>query len=236
VYDAGMQGHALADRIDRELAARVREGAAGMHATRRAVSAEIADWPAADVIALGHALVERGRRFVGCDLVRCHPGALGALRVRDVERFGAGMDGWHETDAFGAVAGPAWRAGRISDARVARWARSTDRWWRRAALVATTWLNTRARGGVGDAARTLGVCALLVDDRDDMVVKGMSWALRELAARDGEAVGSFLARHGAALAPRVRREVANKLRTGRKTPPVSEPASRPAHPAQRRMR
>jgi 3-methyladenine DNA glycosylase AlkD len=51
-----------------------------------------------------------------------------------------------------------------------------------------------------------------------MVVKAMSWALRELSKRDPKAVQLFVTKHQAQLAPRVKREVANKLRTGLKTP------------------
>ena len=46
-----------------------------------------------------------------------------------------------------------------------------------AALVATTGLNVRNRGGYGDPQRTLMIATLLVDDHDDMVEKAMSWAL-----------------------------------------------------------
>jgi 3-methyladenine DNA glycosylase AlkD len=91
---------------------------------------------------------------------------------------------------------------------------------RRAALVSTVPLNLAAAGGTGDAPRTLDICRRLVDDRDDMVVKALSWALRELVARDREAVRGFLADHDARLAARVRREVATKLDTGRKTRPT----------------
>ena len=67
-------------------------------------------------------------------------------------------------------------------------------------------------------SRTLAVCELLLADRDDMVVKALSWALRSLSVRDRQPVEAFVAQHGAGVAARVRREVANKLRTGRKTP------------------
>jgi 3-methyladenine DNA glycosylase AlkD len=80
-------------------------------------------------------------------------------------------------------------------------------------------LNSRARGGQGDTARTLRVCAALVDDRDDMVVKALSWALRELSKRDPQSVARFLREHESNLAPRVRREVRTKLETGRKVAP-----------------
>ncbi len=57
---------------------------------------------------------------------------------------------------------------------------------------------------------------MLVKDRDDMVVKALSWALRELARRDPESVREFLAEHREELAPRVLREVNNKVVTGLK--------------------
>jgi 3-methyladenine DNA glycosylase AlkD len=74
----------------------------------------------------------------------------------------------------------------------------------------------KSRGGTGDTARTLAVCERHVADRDDMVVKAMSWALRELAERDPDAVCGFLASHmgRGGLAPRVLRETKNKLETG----------------------
>lgn len=60
-----------------------------------------------------------------------------------------------------------------------------DRWvWRRAVSVSTVPLNMKSRGGIGDPQRTLAVCDLLIADRDDMVVKALSWALRELAERE----------------------------------------------------
>ena len=62
------------------------------------------------------------------------------------------------------------------------------------------------------------MCRLLVDDSDDMVVKAMSWALRELVVHDPDAVNEFLDEHGDVLAARVRREVRNKLATGLKNP------------------
>src|SRR5262245_28207634 len=85
-----------------------------------------------------------------------------------------------------------------------------------AALVATVPLNSRACGGAGDPARTLAVCRLLADDRDDMVVKALSWALRELSKRDADCVKAFLRTEDLRLAARVRREVRSKLETGRK--------------------
>jgi 3-methyladenine DNA glycosylase AlkD len=130
-----------------------------------------------------------------------------------------GLSDWGSVDLLAVtVIGQAWREGAVSDAKIHAWARSTDRWRRRLALVATVPLNIRARGGHGDVRRTLRVCRTLRDDRDDMVVKAMSWALRELAKRNPTAVMGFLSRDTERLAARVRREVTNKLETGLKSP------------------
>jgi len=51
-----------------------------------------------------------------------------------------------------------------------------------------------------------------------MVVKAMSWALRELSKRDAQAVSGFVAEYEDSLAPRVLREVRNKLSSGLKNP------------------
>jgi len=51
-----------------------------------------------------------------------------------------------------------------------------------------------------------------------MVIKALSWALRELAKRDNKAVKTFLNKNEQSLASRVVREVNNKLKTGLKNP------------------
>ena len=140
-----------------------------------------------------------------------------ALDAKTVEQLGKGNDNWGCVDGFATlVAGPAWRRGQVSDATVRKWARSQDRWWRRTALVSTVALNLKSRGGTGDVPRTLMICELLVADHDDMVVKAMSWALRELSRREPAIVRRFLEQHREQLHPRVLREVRRKLETGRK--------------------
>src|SRR5262249_31164529 len=146
---------------------------------------------------------------------------LARVSAREIEALGRGLDNWVSVDTFGCfVAGPAWRDGRVTDPCVRRWARARDRWWRRAALVATVPLNQTARGGAGDARRTLAICRALAADGDDMVVKALSWALRALALHEPRAVRAFLREHDGELQARVRREVRNKLDTGRKNPPA----------------
>lgn len=157
--------------------------------------------------------------WVAFELIRHHDRAMALVTESVLEELGQRLDSWGVVDSFaGYLAGPAWMRGQITNEVVHRWARSDDRWWRRTALVATVVLNTPSHGGSGDVPRTLDVCALLVDDRDDMVVKAMSWALRRLIGHDAEAVRGFLDRHSDRLAARVLREVRNKLETGLKNP------------------
>jgi len=70
----------------------------------------------------------------------------------------------------------------------------------------------------GDLDRTLNMCRKVVSDRDDMIVKALSWVLREMIQYDRHAVESFVAEYEPQLAARVKREVRNKLTTGLKNP------------------
>ena len=210
---------ARATKIAKRLRAAKPLNAAALRALRREVSKRVASWPPRDVIELADAIIDLtppGAYPFVYELIRYHPTALSRLGVRDLEHLGRHMRGWGDVDSLAGLAGRAWRGGRISDATIHRWARSVDRWWRRAALVSTVALNVKSQGGRGDVKRTLSVCRRLLDDRDDMVVKAMSWALRALAVRRPEAADRFVTRHEPALAPRVVREVRNKLSTGRK--------------------
>lgn len=157
-------------------------------------------------------------RQVAWELIGGRADVVARLDAPPVEALGAGNDNWASVDGFSVyVAGPAWRDGRVRDRDVARWAHRDDRWWRRTALVSTVALNLSSRGGRGDPARTLAVCTMLATDAEPMVAKALSWALRALTGRDADAVRAFLGRHGDALPALVRREVANKLATGRKS-------------------
>ncbi len=197
-----------------------RRDAASLRRLRREVSPQIAAMNPKEVIDLAVELFRSrvpGSHVVAYELVLYHGSALAKVGPEDLERMGAHMSSWGEVDAFAGIAGPAWRNGQILDATVLGWTRSSNRWWRRAALVSTVPLNVKAQGGHGDPDRTLAVCSALVDDRDPMVVKALSWALRALAVRDPDAVRAFLERNDGRLAPLVAREVRNKLETGRKT-------------------
>ena len=191
-----------------------------LRAERKRISKEIGALDRKAVLTLAHHLIQvRIPRFVACELVLNHKPAMESINQAEVERLGRGMAHWGDVDSFAClIAGPAWRAGRIPDRVIRAWAHSDDWCWRRAALVSTVPLNSRVQGGTGDTKRTLAICRTLIADRHDLVVKALSWALRALAKRDPESVQHFLSAHRNELAPRVIREVNNKLATGLKNP------------------
>ncbi|MCP4251422.1 MAG: DNA alkylation repair protein [bacterium] len=196
--------------------------APALHALRRDLSKQLEDSSGRDVVQIALNLAKRDEyifRFAACAVIFHHRDALERLTLKAAEQLGRGIDSWGDVDVFaGYVCGPAWRVGRLKDSHIHRWARSRDRWWRRTALVSTVALNRKSIGGTGDVRRTLDVCRMLVGDADDMVVKALSWALRELIRHDANAVRRFLVTHDGALARRVVREVNNKLDTGVKNP------------------
>jgi 3-methyladenine DNA glycosylase AlkD len=182
---------------------------------------QVINLPDADALALAARLFMRSEwryMWMAVTIFQKHPTARDKIDWEYLEPLGNRMDSWGLVDAFASLAGPAWREGHIGDERVMGWTRSENRWWRRAALVCTVFLNRKTLGGGGDTPRTLAVCKALAAERDDMVVKGLSWALRDLSKRDRDAVVVFFKEHERELHARVKREVRNKLETGVKNP------------------
>lgn len=191
-----------------------------LRALRRDFSKNLRTASPALVLQVAAELLVAGKpRWFACELVRHHAPAFNGVTPADIEALGAGIDNWADVDGFARIlAGPAWLTGLVPDGLIEAWATSSDRWWRRAALVSTVALNSRTDGGVGDARRTLAICRLLAGDRDDLIQKALSWALRQLATFDSDAVQGFLAEQDARLSALVKREVRNKIRTGLKNP------------------
>lgn len=189
-----------------------------LRAIRKKISRKIVSWDRQVIIEAALALISRNRvhRFIPYELIQNHPAAAEGITWSEVEPLGEGMASWSEVDSFGCfISGPAWAAERIRDSKMKGWAKSSDRWRRRAALVSTLALNGRpiAREST---RRTLEICRMLISDRDDMVVKAMSWALRRLGTVDPAATRNFVDQHKEQLASLIVREVSRKLDTGRK--------------------
>jgi 3-methyladenine DNA glycosylase AlkD len=191
-----------------------------VRAIRKEFSGRITESPPESVVQLALHLLNQNSdllRFFSYELLSRHRPAFEQLTTDDVLHLGKGLNSWSSVDCFGMyLSGPLWAQGRISERMIATWARSEDFWWRRTALVSTVALSRR--GTADDVRRVLRICALLAADKEDLVVKALSWALREVAKKHPEEAGTFLEKHKHALAARVVREVNNKLKTGLKTP------------------
>jgi 3-methyladenine DNA glycosylase AlkD len=213
---------AIVAEIRAEIAALPRRDTPSLRAVRKAWTAKLKPALAADVIAVAQALEQpagQGGKWIAYELIRHHKGAFEAVTPAEVEDFASRIASWYATDAFGTIlAGPLWAKGRISDAFVDAWSTSPQMWLRRSALVATVGLNASLPGGRGDPGRTFPICLRMAADREDMIEKAVSWALRYLSQKDRGAVVTFMDEHGGEFCARVRREVRNKLTTGLKNP------------------
>jgi 3-methyladenine DNA glycosylase AlkD len=214
----------IAAKIDTEIRALPILNTPSGRAIRRTYSQKLSHAAPAFILNLARILIKKYKhRWLAYELIRSHKAAFQSIGKVELEEFGQGINSWWSVDSFArTLAGPAWLNGQISDRVIHTWARSRDRWWRRAALVSTVALNVRSRGGYGDVPRTLAVCRLLVDDHDDMVAKALSWALRDLVVHDARSVRTFLKKYDTILAARVKREVMSKLKTGLKSPPTKK--------------
>lgn len=142
---------------------------------------------------------------------------IDALSIADLNELARNLDNWASVDHFSVgIYGVLWGRGLVTDRRIDELLQSENHWDRRVAVVSTVALNLKSRGGKGDSPRTLRVCERVVDDRNEMIRKALSWALRELSKCDREAVVNFMSQHGARMAPRVAREVNHKLDFGTK--------------------
>ena len=212
-----MSPEAVAADIRAEIAALPRRDTPSIRALRMRRSQAMRDASAGEVLAVARALEQASpqeAKWAAYELVRFHKPAFSAAGEAEAADFASRAQSWYAVDALGTIlTGPLWAKGRLPERLVDGWARSDDRWLRRSALVATVGRNSTKP----DPQGTLDLCLRLAGDRDDMVEKAVSWALRYLSQKDRAAVDAFMAEHADRFAARVRREVRNKLRTGLKS-------------------
>lgn len=145
--------------------------------------------------------------------------ALYSLTIQEAEQLAACLDNWVLVDTYCTfILGVLWRIGTISDDYIISLAKDKDLWNCRCAVVSTVALNQASRGGKGDTKRTIQICEIVISDHKSLIVKALSWALRVLISRDRLAVEQFLSKYENKLHNQVKKEVQNKLQTGRKNP------------------
>lgn len=184
------------------------------------VKSQTKKWAPEDIIQLSKLLIDTEVfecQQLAYELIGKDKKVLNALKVEDIDDLGKNLDNWISVDYYAAlIVGYAWRVGKMNIEKIKGYLLSDDKWIRRIAVVSTVALNQKARGGTGDAVQTLEICQLVVDDHDDMIVKALSWALRELAKIEEQPVAEFLNLNENRLHRRVIREVSHKLNYGTK--------------------
>jgi len=116
---------------------------------------------------------------------------LGPQHFKRLDRMADGFTGWSHVDDFCiAVLQPLLLAHRPETlALLERWSRSPNRWKRRASVVAFV----RKVGESGDfTEEALRLCENLVGDPEDLVQKGVGWALKDLMRGDRERVLEYV--------------------------------------------
>lgn len=156
-------------------------------------------------------------QIIAYELISRDKKLLGALSFEDVNDLWNNLDNWASVDHFTVgIYGVLWGRGVVRDEHIAALLQSENYWDRRVAVVSTVALNLKSRGGRGDTKRTLTVCEKVVDERQAMIWKALSWALRELSKRDPDAVWEFLEKYGKRMSKQAVREITHKLEFGTK--------------------
>ena len=188
----------------------------------KAARKELQSADASHVLALGLELVRQGSleaRQLGYELVAGHKATMATLTVKQLEELGEGNDNWASVDSFSCmITGILWLRGQLSDGTFEKWVRSDNLWWRRTAVVSTTPLNQKSKGGTGDFQRTLAMVGPVQHEKHPMIWKAVSWALRNLVQWDKDRVAAYVDANEATLPAPVKREVRKKIATGVKNP------------------
>jgi len=222
---------ALAARVRAELEAcadpKYREGAArffreavevcgvrgtDVHAIARNAYREVKNWPVAERNRFASALWRRGKleeRSVAIVVYRRFARQCGAAEFALFERWlDRYVTNWANCDGLAS-----WLlAAAIGNepeliARLRPWARSRNRWKRRAAIVAL--LQEAKRGRNTEAI--FEIADALLEDSDDMVQKGVGWVLKETYPKKRVEVMQFLMPRAARTPRLVLRIAAEKM-------------------------
>src|ERR1022692_3061904 len=140
----------------------------------------------ADHLFLGSVLEEK---VAAVFLLEKLDGEFGDSEFKRFESWLDRISSWADHDALvHYLIAPMVAAKPVRARAVFRWARSTNRWQRRAACVALI-RGSRAKMFFPDTTK---LSNLLLGDKDDMVQKGLGWLLRETAKFDAKRTVPYL--------------------------------------------
>jgi 3-methyladenine DNA glycosylase AlkD len=145
-------------------------------------------------LTLAEALLHEGEGWLGHSgiyVLALSVGELGREHLERLDRIADDFTGWSHVDDFCiAVLQPLLPAHRAETlALLERWNRSPSRWKRRASVVAFV----RKAGESGEFTEdALRLCENLAGDREDLVRKGVGWALKDVMRGDRERVLEYV--------------------------------------------
>lgn len=143
---------------------------------------------------LVHRLLDYGSdeaAHLGVFLLGLSPAALKSVDVEVLDTMVGAFRGWSVTDAFCVEVLQPLLLRFTSDvlSLIAGWATAESRWKRRASVV----IFVRKVGASGDYTQHgLSACERLIADNDDLVRKGVGWALKDLMRGDRETVLEYV--------------------------------------------
>jgi 3-methyladenine DNA glycosylase AlkD len=143
---------------------------------------------------LAEALLADGEGWLGhtgIHVLALSVAQIGPQHYERLDRMADGFTGWsHVDDVCISVLQPLLRAYRAETlALLERWNRSPNRWKRRASVVAFV----RKIGESGEyTEEALRLCENLVGDPEDLVRKGVGWALKDVMRGDRKRVLEYV--------------------------------------------
>ena len=158
----------------------------------------------------------RDERMLGLEILYLYPNIVRGLTHGVFDRWRRDIDNWGVCDFVATrILGPwaktdpqnrlAYLEDLVGDPHL---------YSRRLGLVASVHLN---HDGSSFGAWTLAQVDRLVDERDPMITKAVSWSLRQMTRHQAAEVEAYLETRDDRIAALPKREVRNKLRTGRKS-------------------
>jgi 3-methyladenine DNA glycosylase AlkD len=143
---------------------------------------------------LAEALLADGEGWMGhtgIHVLALSVGEIGPEHYERLDRMGEHFTGWsHVDDVCISVLQPLLRAYRAETVELLeRWNRSPNRWKRRASVVAFVRKIGESGEFTDDALR---LCENLLGDKEDLVRKGVGWALKDVMRGDRERVLDYV--------------------------------------------
>mgnify|MGYP001811847868 CR=1 FL=1 len=171
-----------------------------------------------EVLALVESLWDgesRDERVLGLMILWLHPEIVAGLERARFDRWRADIDNWGTCDIVAGILGT-WAMSSPENRLpyLEELVGDRDMWSRRLGLVASVPLN---RASNAHSSWTLSQVDRVLDHREQMITKAVSWVLRTMTKHDAAAVEAYVQANADRMAALPRREVRNKLRTGRKS-------------------